>query len=65
MNGEDFGIMLVLLGWSLIIFALGGVADNLFINKSPELVVEYQFKENNCVKIRNASNSYLCEVKND
>jgi len=63
MNGEDFGTMLVLLGWSLIMFTLGGVTDNLFINKAPELVVEYQFKENNCVKIRNTSNSYLCEVR--
>lgn len=65
MNSEDFGIILSLLGLSLVMFSLGGIADNVFINKSPELVVEYKFKENNCVKIRNTQNSYLCEAKND
>ena len=65
MNGDDFGLILILVGWSLIMFSLGGIADNLLFNKAPELVVDYRFKENNCIKIRNTLNSYLCEVKDE
>ena len=58
MQSEDFGVICVIILWSLLMGFVGYWAASA----GPVINVNYTFNESECVRT-NISNIYLCEVK--
>lgn len=59
MQSEDFGVVCVIILWSLMMGLVGYWAAS----SGPQIIVRYTFNDSDCAQT-NLANIYLCEVKN-